>query len=107
MGSGDGWRGTDVASARDAPQKRQNCAAASDAPRQRKQTRCIAGVTPDPSSTTRTGAIGGGAGVGAGGGGGADEKRGGASGTVRERSVVPPGPREDGGPGTEEAGASR
>ena len=50
----------------------------------------MAGATLDPSSTTRTGAMGGGVGVG---GGGADEKRGGGSGTVREKSVVPLGPR--------------
>jgi len=75
MGLADGWMGTDCASARDAPQKRQNCAVCSEAPRQREQRRCIAGAGLAPSSTTRTGAMGGGVGVG---GGGADEKRGGS-----------------------------
>ena len=40
--------------------------------------------------------MGGGVGVG---GGGADENRGGGSGIVRERSVVPVGPRVTGGAG--------
>jgi hypothetical protein len=89
MGFAAGWMGTACASAREAPQKRQNCAACSDAPRQREHRRCIAGAGLVPSATTRTGAMGGGVGVG---GGGADEKRGGGSGTVRERSCVPAGP---------------
>jgi hypothetical protein len=74
MGLADGWMGTDWASARDAPQKRQNWAACSEAPRQREQRRCMGGAAFEPSSTTRTGAMGGGVGVG---GGGAEEKRGG------------------------------
>jgi hypothetical protein len=90
MGLADGWMGTAWASASEAPQNRQNCAVCSEAPRQREQRRCIAGAGLTPSSTTRTGAMGGGVGVG---GGGADENRGGCSGTVRERSAVPVGPR--------------
>ena len=51
----------------------------------------MAGAAAVPTSTTRTGAIGGGVGVG---GGGADEKRGGfVSATVFDRSAVPVGPR--------------
>ena len=84
MGLGEGCRATDCASASDEPQKRQNCAAPSLAPRHRGQSRCIGGASGAPSPTTRTGAIGGGVGVG---GAGAGSTNFGGSGTVRERSI--------------------
>src|SRR5580692_9851211 len=83
IGFGEGCKGTTCACASEAPQKRQNCAAWSDAPRQRGHRRCIAGAAVWTTSTTRTGAIG----DGPTGGAGETAKDGGGSGTVRSSSV--------------------
>jgi hypothetical protein len=62
VGLGEGWNAMTCAAASEAPQKRQNWAVPSQAPRHRGQRRWASGPAaafgPGPSSTTRAGEIG-------------------------------------------------